>query len=413
MPFTLADLSATFSRSFSCACLTMLELNQIYQKHLDASQHCPCCQSAMLWVEGEYYYKDIQFHHCTHCQHSIYYGEQPMQCHCDTCLKQRKKAIQAARFDERKAERQKKREQQDNVEFLLDDLTLLDKLFLLSLVDGLVDEHSPHHEWLDFAHYYPLQIAPSYQLFKQLKQRFIQQDYVIPQQHGSEKYYTNLRLHGYREPSILSIAQQLRAWFYADFTQGVPYKNSDEVKHTLLTLFAHEVVNFCQYHCQKWQIQFYANQQLIDYCKVLLNDLAVQQVFYLANRALQYLHEQKLLDKSNQNFVNTNRLRKTLMQYRELGQQQSWETATLQRPADLMYSQMSYIFIERLLGLGEQAFQQPLWKSWQDILPRLRFFTDRHCIHCGSRDLTIEYSAKDAVSFSCLRCKQQDHYFVE
>lgn len=391
----------------------MLELNPIYQKQLDASQHCPHCKASMHWIEGEYYYKAIQFHHCSHCQHSIYYGEQPMQCHCATCLKKRKKSIQNARQDERKSEWRKKRVQQDRVEFLLDDLSLLDKLFLLSLLDGTVDEHIQHNEWLDFNHFYPLQIAPSYQLYKQLKQKLISHDYLITEQEGNEKYYTNLRLQGYREPSLLSLTQQLRAWFYFDFTQGVPYKNSNEVQSTLITLLAHEIVNYCQHYCQKWQIQFYANQKFVDYCKALLQDLAVNQIFFLCQRALNYLHEKKLLEAQNQNFINTNRLRKTVEQYRERGLQEYWETGNLERPKELIYSQMSYIFLERLLKFGERAFKQPLWKSWQDIEPRLRFFTDRHCIHCGSRDLQIEYSAHDAVSFHCRRCKQQDHYFIK
>lgn len=391
----------------------MPELTQIYQKQLDASQLCPVCKAAMYWVEGEFYQQALNFHQCSHCEHCIFYGEQAQQCHCDACLKSRKKQIQQTRFSERKEEWQKKREQQDNVEFLLDSLSLIDKLFLLSLLDGIVDEQHPHDEFINFEHYYPLQIAPSYQLFKFLKQHFIKYYYLLSQQQGSEKYFTNLRLHGYREPSLLSITQQLRAWFYQDFTQGVPYKDSEEVKETLLILLSHEILNFCQHRCQKWQIQFYGNQQFIDYCKQLLNDLAVTQIFFLADKALNYLHDKQLLEASNQNFVNTNRLRKTLMQYRERGEQEHWETSNLARPHDIPYSQMSYIFIDRLLKFEDKAFKQPIWKCWQDILPRLRFFTERHCIHCGSKELVIEYSTQEYVSFSCLRCKQQDHYFIK
>ena len=74
---------------------------------------------------------------------------------------------------------------------------------------------------------------------------------------------------------------------------------------------------------------------------------------------------------------------------------------------------MSYIFINRFLKMDQKIFLQPIWKCWQDILPRLRFFTARHCIHCGSADLQIVYSNQQAVSFTCLNCKQQDHYFID
>lgn len=391
----------------------MPELSQTYQKQLDASQHCPLCQAAMYFVEGEFYQKPVSFHQCSHCEHCIFYGDSPLHCHCSACIASRQKEIRQTRLTERKLEWQKKQKQQDNVEFLLDDLSLLDKLFLFSLLDSRIDEQRPHDEYINFEDYYPLQVASSYQLFKQLKQHFIQKYYLLSQQEGSERYFTNIKLAGYREPSLLSITQQLRAWFYQDFTRGIPYRDSEEVKDTLLILLAHEILNYTQYRCQKWQIQFYGNQQFIDYCKSLLNELAVSQIFYLVDRALNYLHDKQLLDVSNKNFVNTNRLRKTLLQYRERGQQQGWETTNLQRPDDLPYSQMSYIFIHRFLKFEDKAFKQPIWKCWQDILPKLRFFTERHCIHCGSKDLVIEYSTQDYVSFSCLRCKQQDHYFIK
>lgn len=392
----------------------MPELTQLYQKQLDDSQLCPICQAAMHFIEGEYHHKAVQYHHCSHCQHCIFYGDQPLQCHCPACLVKRQRQIQQTRWDERKDEWQKKHKRQDNVEFLLDDLSLMNKLFLLSLLDVMVDENRPHHEFLDFSRYQPTKIAPSFQLYKFLKQHFIHAYYLISkQENDTEQFYTNLKLAGYRDPSLLSLTHQLRAWFYQNFTQGVPFKDSQEVKDTLLDLLAHEILNFCQYRCQKWQVQFYGNQVFIDYCKLLLNDLAATQIFFLIDRALNYLNSQQLLDRSNQNFVNTNRLRKTLMQYRERAQQQSWETGNTPRPPELPYSQMTHIFLDRFLKFSDHAFCQPLWKSWQDVVPKLQFFTQRHCIHCGSKDLMIEYSDDRAVSFTCLSCKQQDHYFIK
>lgn len=391
----------------------MPELTQIYQKQLDDSQSCPVCQAAMYWIEGEFYQQAINFHQCSHCQHSIYYGENPLQCHCQQCLKTRKQQIQAARFDERKRDWQKKHQRLDNVEFLLDELSLLEKLFLLSLLDAVVDEQRPHEQYIDFSNYYPLQIAPSYQLFKYLKERMIKSYYLLSADTQSEKYFLNLRLQGYREPSILSITHQLRMWFFHDFTQGVPYRNSDEVLDVLRDLLSHDIVNFCQQRCQKIHIQFYANQQFIEYCKTLLTQLAVHQIYFLADKAITYLQQNNLLHSQNKSFINTNHIRKTMSGYRQRGQQQYWETPNLERPADLAFSQMSYLFLYKLLKFEDKALLQPLWKAWQHILPKLRFFTERHCIHCGSKDLLIEHSTLNHVSFSCRRCKQQDHYFIE
>jgi hypothetical protein len=392
--------------------ISMPELNQIYQKQLDQSQLCPVCQAAMYWIEAEYHHQALNFHQCSHCQHRLYYGEQTPTCHCTHCLQQRQQAIQATRFQERKQLRLKQKQQNDSLEIPLQQLRLVEKLFLLSLLDGVVDERCTHAEFIDFSKYYPLNIAPSYQLFKQLKNSFISQDYLLSYQQSEQQFFPNLRLHGYREPSLLSLTQQLRDWFYRDFTKAVPYKDPEEVKDTIVILLSHELINYCQYCCQKWQILFYANQQFVDYCKTLLQDLAPTQIFFLIQRGLSYLHQSQLLEASNHNYVNTNRLRKTLQGYRERGQQQAWETGNLPRPVDLSYAQMNFIFFERFLKLDQKIFMQPLWKCWQQILPRLRFFGERHCIHCGSKDLAIDYSTNDYVSLTCLRCKQQDHYFV-
>ena len=397
----------------------MPEVSQIFQKQLDASQHCPVCQAAMYWVEAEYYHQAMNYHQCSHCDHCQFVQNAGQNCHCEYCLKQRKKSIQSSLYTERKEQQRKKQRAEDNLEYLLDDLSLLEKLFLLSLLDGTVDDHRVHDQFLDFSRYRSTHIAPSYQLFKMLKQQFINNDYLLEKtllekQHSenTEQYYTNLKLQGYREPSLLSITEQLRAWFYRDFCQGVPFRSSNEVKQTLQLILAHELLHFCQYRCQALHVQFYGNQALIDQFQNLLNELAVTQIYFLIDRALNYLAEKKLLQPSNQNYVNTNRLSKTLAEYRQRGIEQHWETQNLPRPQDIPRSQMTEIYLHRFLKLDERVYQQPLWKSWQLISPKLRFFAECHCIQCGSRDLTIEYSTEEYVSFSCLHCKQQDHYFI-
>ena len=391
----------------------MPELTQLYHKQLDDSQLCPLCQASMYWIEGEVYYQPLNFHQCGHCQHCIFYGDKAPNCQCKRCLNKRKQSIQHSVATEKTAQRRYSKKNQDDV--LLDDLTLVEKLFLLSLLDTLVDDHQAHDEFIDFKQYHPLQIAPSYALFKQLKQKFIQHGYLTSVNHelSEELYFTALRLHGYRDPSLLSLTHQLRQWFYQDFTQGIPYKDPEEVKSTLVQLLLHEVINFCQYRCQTWQVQFYANRHFENSCKLLLEQYSVTQLFYWVERALGYLHEQNLLHPENENFVNANLLRKTLNQYRINAQQKGWETPNLTKPTQLAQSQMNYIFIHKFLKMDSKILVQPIWKCWQEILPRLRFFSTRHCIHCGGSDLEVEYSTDQAVSFRCLSCKQQDHYFVE
>lgn len=393
----------------------MPELSQIYQKQLDDSQSCPLCQAAMYWIEGEIYHQPLNFHQCSHCEHCLFYGEKQRNCQCKQCLLKRKKTLKQSVAIEKNTQWKQSRKNKEDSEFLLDDLKLIDKLFLLSLLDGSVDDQRPHQEHLDFNHYYPLQIAPSHLLFKQLKNKFIQNEYLLPlhKEEDNQCFFTHLRLHGYRDPSLLSLTHQLRQWFYQDLTQGVPYKDADEVKNTLIHLMFHEIVSFCQYCCQKWQIQFYPNHSFEKTCKTLLEKHAVTQLFYWIDRALTYLYQASLLKRDNENFINANLLKKTLLQYQIKGQTQAWETPNLARPNQLPYSQMSYIFIHRFLKMDNTIFMRPIWKCWQDILPKLRFFTARHCIHCGSQNLQIEYSTDQAVSFRCLTCKQQDHYFID
>lgn len=389
----------------------MFELTQIHQHNPDPSQKCPLCKKTMNWVTGEVYHQDVAFHHCETCDHHIFYGERAFNCHCPACLNKRNRKIKQSLYAEHASQRLKQRENEDRA-YLLDDLTLLDKLFLLALTHHMVSHDYPYQEYFQFEHYQSTRIAPSFQLFKQLKNHFIQQNYLIELQPDSEQYYTNLRLHGYRDPDLMTIVEQLRAWFFAGFTQGIPYKNEQDVLETLYTIIAHEANLYCQYYAHKYTVQIYANQRLMQTFKTLLKDLALTQLYYLISKAIDYLHEQKRLHKTNEDFINSNLLNQTLIKYRQQGQKYAWETANLPRPADLSYSMMSQIFIFDFLKLKERAIQQPIWKCWQDILPQLRFFADMQCISCGYKQMTIEYLSGQNISCHCPQCRQQQHYFI-
>lgn len=67
---------------------------------------------------------------------------------------------------------------------------------------------------------------------------------------NAQQYYINVRLDGYSEPSLFSIAQQLRYWFYENLSMGTPFKTADEVKDALYLLLYQEIVQFMQFYCR-------------------------------------------------------------------------------------------------------------------------------------------------------------------
>ena len=230
---------------------------------------------------------------------------------------------------------------------------------------------------------------------------------------SAQQYYINVRLDGYSEPSLFSVTQQLRNWFYENLALGVPFQSSDEVKDTLQLLLYQEIVQFMQFYCRTWGIQIAGNQSFQSFCYRLMESLAVGQIYYLIQNALEYLHQQNALKPRNENFINTNLLKKTLQQYRERALTEKWETTTLPRPYNIPLSKMSEILFYKFLGYDEKIFFQPFWRSWKKIEPRLKFYSLKRCMHCGSNELTVDYDAEDYVSLFCRNCKHQDHYFTK
>ena len=182
-----------------------------------------------------------------------------------------------------------------------------------------------------------------------------------------QQYYINVRLDGYSEPSLFSIAQQLRYWFYENLSMGTPFKTADEVKDALYLLLYQEIVQFMQFYCRTWGIQIAGNHSFQNFCYRLLDVLAVGQIYYLVQTALEYLYQQKALKPRNENFINTNLLKKTVQQYRERSVTEKWETSTLPRPPNLPFSYMSEILFFRFLGYDERIFFQPVWRSWKKL----------------------------------------------
>ncbi|MFW1753395.1 hypothetical protein [Acinetobacter wanghuae] len=381
----------------------------VLQKQLDASTLCPYCQAAMFWVEAEQYDQEFNYHECSHCQHQIHQNTKN-NCYCEKCLSQRKKQLKDTRVQESR-QRAKK---QDLHQFELNQLSFINKLFLLSLLDDQVQEHMQHNEYIDWEAVKYHHISPNYLMQNALVKRLVRDQILIYKDANTDQqhYYINVRLDGYAEPSLFSITQQLRHWFYENLSMGIPFKDADEVKDALYFMLYQEVIQFAQFYCRPWGIQIAGNASFQAFCYRLLDALAVGQIYYLVQTALEYLNKQKALQPRNENFINTNLLKKTLQQYRERSLTEKWETSTLPRPPQMILSKMSGILFYRFLGYDESIFFQPVWRSWKKIQARLTFYSTKRCMYCGSNELSVEYDASDYVSLNCRNCKHQDHYFT-
>lgn len=380
----------------------------VLQKQLDDSTLCPICRAAMYWIEAEQFGTDLTYHQCSHCQHQMF-SDVRSNCHCEHCQNKRKKLLRETRLQE-----QRKTQQKDIPAYELAQLSFVDKLFLLAVLDEHVQEHTMHHEFINWDSIKYFSISPNYLFQSYLVKQLIRNNILVSKDFASEaaQYYINVRLDGYSEPSLFSITQQLRFWFYENLSQGIPFKDADEVKDALYLLLYQEIVQFMQFYCKTWQVQIAGNARFQSFCYRLLEHLALGQIYYMLQNALEYLHKNKALQPRNENFINTNLLRKTLEQYRERSVNEKWETSTLPRPMQLPLSQMSRILFFRFLGYDDSIFVQPVWRAWKRIEPRLTFYSQKRCMYCGSCELSIEYDAMDHVSMLCRNCKHQDHYFT-
>ena len=386
----------------------MSTLYSVLHKQLDESTPCPLCRASMWWVEAEQHEQPVEFHECSFCEHRVF-KQQQHTCHCESCGKSRKKILKETRLQE-----QRKYKNKQTTEIGLDQLNFLQKLFLLSLLDDRIQENVPHDEYIhwDLIKYQP--ITPNYFFQSSLLKQLVKDQVLVCSEFSDEaqSYYINVRLDGYSEPSLFSITQQLRYWFLNNLSLGIPFKSSDEVKEALYLVLYQEIVCFMQHYCRTWGIQISGNKGFATFCYRLMDSLAVGQIYYMIQNALEYLHKHKALQPRNENFINTNLLKKTLQQYRERGLQEKWETCTLPRPSNIPFSKMSYILLFKFLGYDEHIFIQPVWKAWKKIAPRLEFYSTKRCMYCGSHELDVDYDAAEYVSLFCRQCKHQDHYFI-
>lgn len=385
-------------------------LLQILKKKLDESTFCPLCRASMYFIEAEEFEQELNFHECSHCQHQLFQDDRH-NCHCNTCQKKRKKMVSETLLQEQRKIKQKK----EVVEQSLDQLHFLHKLFLLSILDTHVQEGQHYDEFIRWERIKFHPITPNY-FFQSYLIKQLTKDHILISKDFSDEaheYFINIRLDGYSEPTLYSITQKLRNWFYENLSLGIPFRTAEEVKNTLYIVLYQEIIQFMQHYCRTWGIQIAGNSSFQTFCYRLLDSLAVGQIYYLIQTALEYLYQQKVLQVRNENFINTNLLKKTLQQYRDRSISEKWETSTLPRPSNIPLSKMSEIFLFRFLGYDENIFFQPVWRSWKKIEPRLNFYSVKRCMYCGSNDLDVDYDAEDYVTLSCRKCKHQDHYFTK
>lgn len=386
---------------------------QVLSKILDESSFCPLCKGASYFVEAEFNDQEFQFSECSFCNHRVF-PENNHTCHCDKCAEKRKQIIRETSKEEKLAIRRKQQISEDDV-MDLNQLNFLQKLFLLSILDEKVQEGKAYDEFIDWEELKYRPITPSYMFQNHLMKNLIKTNVLIPTENVDDctKFYINVRLDGYAEPSLYSITTRLRQLFYENLQFGIPFKTAEEVREALYFVLYQEVMQFAIFCCRTWGVQISGNSQFQKFCVEQLNYLAVGQLFHLTQNALDYLHGKKALQARNDNFYNTNHLRKTLEQYRKRMTQERWETSTLPRPSNYPKSRMSEILLHKFLGYDDSIFVQPVPRLWMDIQPRINFYAVKRCMNCGSNDLRIDYDSGDQVTMTCRHCQHQDHYFVK
>lgn len=393
----------------------MIEQEIVYQ-HINLDMLCPLCQQAMYDIEAVILNRSVHFFQCLACQHKIY-PQQDRVCHCSHCVKERKKQMTATLKEESlKYKTGKQKDKNTNSQIELNQLSFMHQLFLLSILEHHLTEEKTHQEFFNWHFLKYQKITANYQFQQFLFKQLIQNHTVIEKTSfidDAEEYFLNISLDGYPEPSLFSIAQLLRQAFYNNLNHHIPFVSAEELKSALYMMIYQELIQYMQHLCQAWNVQIAGNKLFETLCYKMIDHLALSQIYHLLYKALNYLQEIQALKTRNENFINTNILRKTIEKYYDNLVKQRWETSNQNRPEHLPFSTMSQIFFVRFLQLDENTFyHQPIWKLWKKIEPRLTFFAKRHCMHCGSLDVYVEYDQNQQVTLYCESCKQQDHYFI-
>lgn len=103
------------------------------------------------------------------------------------------------------------------------------------MLDDYARDDVAHDEYIhwDQIKYQP--ITPNW-MFQNHLIKQLHKDGILNAQDQSDEpqcFYLNIRLDGYSDPSLYSVAQQLRHWFYENLSLGIPFRSADEVKDVL------------------------------------------------------------------------------------------------------------------------------------------------------------------------------------
>ncbi|AWL28769.1 hypothetical protein DJ533_09405 [Acinetobacter defluvii] len=379
----------------------------ILQKEHDESSFCPLCKASMFIVSAELNDEPVEYFECTHCEHKIS-DSSLIHCTCQTCSN--------ALLEQKTTSPQNKKVL--NVRNL-SSLYLIDKLFLFAILDKISNNDYFQNEFINFEKIKWEKVTATYSLqstilYRLEKYNVITKKKMVTLKDNDNDFYLNIRVDRFLEPSLYAIHQKLKQWFFEDFKFGAPFQQAEEVHSTLFIIFYHEILEFTQYYCKRLGVKFSGNKKFKEYCYYLLNYLSLGQIYYMVQTALDYLSEQKnALDSLNTDFNNTNKLRKTLEEYRKNSITRKFEISTLPRPYDLYFSRVSEIFLFHLIKLDENYVAQTIPSIWQNIKPRMEFFSKFNCMYCGSTDLIVEYDDNQSISTFCNCCKHQDHYFTK
>ncbi|MGK9626026.1 hypothetical protein O6382_24370, partial [Salmonella enterica subsp. enterica] len=88
-------------------------------------------------------------------------------------------------------------------------------------------------------------------------------------------------------------------WFYENLSLGIPFRSADEVKDVLFQVLYQEIIQFTQFYCRTWGIQIAGSSNFQAFCYRLMDSLAIGQIYYLIQTALEYLYKQKALQPRN------------------------------------------------------------------------------------------------------------------
>lgn len=118
---------------------------------------------------------------------------------------------------------------------------------MLSLLDEYAREEIAHDEYIHWDKIKYHHITPNW-MFQSYLIKQLHKDGILDandQTDDPQCFHLNIRLDGYSDPSLFSVAQQLRNWFYENLSFGIPFRSADEVKDVLFRCSIKKLSSSC------------------------------------------------------------------------------------------------------------------------------------------------------------------------